>query len=81
MRTRRLHVLVDDDRYRRLQEAARRRQVSVATVVRDAIDRHIGAPAMERQRAGRRYLEAPPMNVGDVDDLATELENLRRRHE
>ena len=39
MLTRRLQVLLDDSRYQRLEAAARRRRVSVATVVREAIDR------------------------------------------
>jgi hypothetical protein len=80
MLTRRLQVLLDDAQYRRLEATARRRQVSVATVVREAIDRDLGAPAMERQHAGRRFLEAPTMDVGSVEDLLTELDELRGSH-
>jgi hypothetical protein len=79
MLNRRLQVLLDDERYRRLEAAARRRRVSVATVVRDAIDRDLGSPAMQRAAAGRRFLEAPPMEVGPVDDLLEELDRLRGR--
>ena len=77
MLTRRLQVLLDDKRYRGLEAAARRRRVSVATVVRDAIDRDLGSPALDRSAAGRRFLTAPPMEVGSVEDLLTELDQLR----
>lgn len=79
MLTRRLQVLVDDQRYRRLEAAARRRRVSVATVVRDAIDRDLGSPVLARAAAGKRFLDAPPMEVGDVDQLLDELDRLRGR--
>lgn len=79
MLTRRLQVLLDDDRYRRLESAARRRRVSVATVVRDAIDRDLGSPELARGAAGRRFLAAPPMEVGSVEELLEELDRLRGR--
>jgi hypothetical protein len=80
MLTRRLQVLVDDARYRRLEAAARKRRVSVATVVREAIDRDLGSPALDRGTAGRRFLAAPPMEVGSVEDLLVELDEHRGRH-
>jgi hypothetical protein len=79
MLNRRLQVLLDEERYRRLEAVARRRRVSVATVVRDAIDHDLDSPAMVRAAAGTRFLEAPPMQVGPVDDLLDELERLRGR--
>jgi hypothetical protein len=79
MLNRRLQVLLDDARYRRLEAVARRRRVSVATVVRDAIDHDLGSPALARAAAGKRFLEAPPMEVGSVDDLLGELDRLRGR--
>jgi hypothetical protein len=79
MLTRRLQVLLDEKRYSRLEAAARRRKVSVAAVVREAIDRDLGSPAMDRSAAGRRFLEAAPMEVGRVEDLLAELDELRGR--
>ena len=79
MLTRRLQVLLDDKRYHRLEVAARRRRVSVAAVVREAIDRDLGSPALDRSTAGRRFLAAPPMEVGSVEDLLAELDQLRGR--
>ena len=74
----RLQILLDDDRHRRLTAAARARGVSVATIVREAIDR--GLPdETARRSAGRAVLDAPDMAVPDVDDLRDELEALRGR--
>lgn len=79
MLNRRLQVLLDEERYQRLERAARRRRVSVATVVRDAIDRDLGSPALARRDAGQRFLAAPPMDVGSVGELLRELDALRGR--
>lgn len=53
MLTRRLHVLLDDDRYRRLTSGAERRSVSVAVVVREAIDAALPGDCDERCSAAR----------------------------
>ncbi len=79
MLTRRLQILVDEERYARLERAAAERHVSVATVVRDAIDRDLSGPGRRRSEAGRRLLEAEPMAVGTPADLARELDELRGR--
>jgi hypothetical protein len=74
---RRLQVLLDEGRYRRLETVAGERGVSVATVVRDAIDRGLGSSESRKRAAGRRLLEAPGMPVGDPPELRTELDALR----
>lgn len=80
MLTRRLQILVDDDRYQALERAARERRVSVATVVRDAIDRDIAAPQAKRAAAGRRILDADSMPVpASPADLRRELDEARDR--
>jgi len=79
MLTRRLQILVDDERYQALERAAKERRVSVATVVRDAIDRDLAGPGLRRAEAGRRLLDAEPMEVGSIDDLVNELDALRGR--
>ena len=73
----RLQILLDDERHQRITKAARARGVSVATIVREAIDR--GLPSSERQRrvAGDVILAAEPMAVPDVPALLTELDELR----
>lgn len=75
----RLQVLIDEERHARLTEAARERGVSVATVVREAIDRGLGPAAGRRQAAGRRLLDASDMEVPDVPELKAELDALRGR--
>jgi hypothetical protein len=75
----RLQILLDDDRHRRISGIARERGVSVAAVVRDAIDRGLGAPLTVRQAAGARLLQAPDMPVPDPVELRGELDALRGR--
>ena len=73
----RLQILLDEERHQRITKAARARGVSVATIVREAIDR--GLPSSDRQRraAGDAILSADPMAVPDVPALLTELGDLR----
>ena len=73
----RLQILLDDERYQRLSSAARARGVSVATIVREAIDRGVVDVTGRRQRAGRVLLDAPDMLV--PVDLLDELNELRGR--
>jgi len=61
--TRRLQVLLDEERYVRLERAAERRGISVAAVVREAIDRMFGGEEIDRQAAGEKLLSAEPMEV------------------
>jgi hypothetical protein len=76
----RLQILLDDERHSRITSAARERGVSVATVVREAIDRGITASSSRREAAGRRLLNASDMEVPDVAELKAELADLRARH-
>jgi predicted transcriptional regulator len=71
--------LLDDERHRRITAVARERGVSVATVVREAIDRGVMDAPGRRQAAVRRWLDAPDMPVPDVADLSHELDELRGR--
>ncbi len=75
----RLQILLDDERHQRITEAARERGVSVAAIVREAIDR--GLPSSDRQRraAGEAILAAEDMPVPDIPELLAELDALRGR--
>ena len=75
----RLQILLDDERHQRITEAARERGVSVAAIVREAIDR--GLPSSDRQRraAGEAVLAAEDMPVPDIPELLAELDALRSR--
>jgi hypothetical protein len=75
----RLQILIDDERHRRIVRAARERGVSVATVVREAIDRGVSGPSARRLAAGRRLLNAADMAVPEPRELRAELEVLRGR--
>lgn len=79
MLQRRLQVLIDDERHERLLAVARERGISVGAVVREALDRGLGAPDARRQSAGARLLSAEPMPVPGVPELLAELEELRGR--
>lgn len=75
----RLQILLDDERHRRISGVARERGVSVATVVREAIDRGVVDVAGRRRSAAQRVLDAPDMAVPEVAGLLEELDELRGR--
>ena len=76
---RRLQLLLDEERYRQVAALAEQRGTSVASVIREAIDR--GLPSADRKRAAaaRVLLAAVPMPVPDVAELVAELDGLRSR--
>ncbi|HEX3392126.1 MAG TPA: hypothetical protein VHS55_06160 [Solirubrobacteraceae bacterium] len=75
----RLQILIDDERHRRIVDAASERGVSVATIVREAIDRGVPGMAARRRAAVSRLLAAPDMDVPSPDRLRAELDQLRGR--
>jgi hypothetical protein len=80
MLERRLQILLDDARYQRVAAEAKHRGVSVASVIREAIDRALPATAPSRTAAAERILSAPDMAVPeDPSALRAELEELRGR--
>lgn len=79
MLSRRLQVLIDDDRLDRLEREAARRQVSVSVLVRDAIDARYPGDHDARRAAARCVLAAAPMPVPDPGELRAELDDVRGR--
>jgi predicted DNA-binding protein len=77
MLTHRLQILIDEERYERVRALARQRGTSVASVIREALDRGLPATQQRRAAAARRILHAAPMETGD---LLAELDELRGRH-
>jgi predicted DNA-binding protein len=76
--TRRTQILLDEERYRKLEEQASETGRSVASLIREAIDAKLGEDEVTRRRleAGRRFLSAPyPPGDGpepdwdDIDEL------------
>lgn len=73
----RLQILLDEERHQRITKAARARGVSVATIVREAIDRGLPSSDHKRRTAANAILAADPMAVPDVPALLTEIADLR----
>ena len=79
MLEKRLQILLDDARWRRLSSYASERNVSVGAVVREALDKAIPATRDERRSAARKILSAKPMEVPSPAALRRELEAARGR--
>jgi len=67
----RVQILLDEDRYRRVAREARRRRVSIAAVIRDALDR---LPSVVETRRGA--IEA--ILTAEAMALPTDPAELRR---
>lgn len=79
MLDRRLQILIDDERWARLEREAGRRGVAVAVLVREAIDERFPTGQAERRAAAQALLDAEPMEVADPEQLRAELVALRAR--
>jgi len=78
MYDRRLQILLDEGRYQRVSAAARARGTSVATVIREAIDRGLPPDDDDRDAALAHILSAAPATVPDApEDLVAELHEIR----
>lgn len=77
----RLQVLIATEQRERLEREAAARGTSVATLVREAIDRSFPPGHDRRAAASAAILGAEPMEVPDVEDLVAELDGVRGRHE
>lgn len=76
---RRVQLLLDENRYRKVAGEATRRHVSVAAVIRDAIDR-LPATADQRRAAIAEILAAETMPVpADPGELRRELDGAHER--
>jgi hypothetical protein len=74
MLERRLQILLDEARYRRLAAAARGRKTSVAAIVREAIDQALPADIERKRRAADDLLAAEPVPVPEtVEELKAEI--------
>ncbi len=77
MLERRLQIMIDDARYRRLAAAADGRGVSVARVVRDAIDDAFPADQEAKRKALEELFAEDPIPVpATVEELNAELDEL-----
>jgi hypothetical protein len=75
---RRLQLLIDEPRYRRLVARARERDISVSAVIREAIDVAIPDDLAKKRAAGRAILAAEPIPVPEtIEELKAELDEIR----
>jgi hypothetical protein len=75
----RLHILLDDRRYRKVARAAEQKGVSVAAIIREAIE-CLPDSADTRRAAFDRILGAEPIPVPkDPADLRAELDEAHDR--
>jgi hypothetical protein len=79
MLEKRLQILLDDARWRRLSSYASERNVSVGAVVREALDKANPATREERRSAARTIRSAKPRGVPSPAALRRELEAARGR--
>ncbi len=77
MKSERLQVLIETEQRVRLEQRAADRGVSVAALVRDAIDLVYPPHGDRRAAAAADILAAEPMAVGDPAALRAELDELR----
>ncbi len=74
MLNRRLQVLIDDERWERLEKRSAETGASVGEVVRRAIDEAVPATSREESIAAmERFLGSPPMPVGEWEDMKREM--------
>jgi len=71
--SRRTQILLDEERYERLRSRAAAEGTSIGALIRAAIDDALGDDASPR-RAVADFLAAPPLPVGDPEELEREIE-------
>lgn len=76
--SRRTQILLDDERYARLERVARESGRSVAAVIRDAIDAKLARDdAAQRRRAAADWLLAQPLSKVPEPDWAVTKAEMR----
>lgn len=63
--TRRVQILLDEERHSLLEQEAARQGVSVAALIREAVDRIYSSGARDQAEAAASLLAASPMPVED----------------
>ena len=73
MLNRRLQVLLDDERWERLEKRSAQTGASVGEVVRRAIDDAVPPTRENASEAMRSFLDSPPAPVGDWAEMKREM--------
>jgi hypothetical protein len=74
---RRVHVLLDEERYQRVAAVAKERNSSVGAVIRDAIDKAVPDELALKRAAWERIRSAPLVPAPEPEELKAELDELR----
>lgn len=78
--TRRVQILLDEDRFVRLDARAKATGASVGGLVRDAIDAAYPRQGVTRREAVDALLAAEPMEVADWDTMKGEITEMWEKH-
>ena len=81
MLDRRVHLLLDEERYRKVADTAKRRGISTAAVIRELIDHLPSEEELARRRAAwEEFLAAEPIHLpADPAELRRELDEAHDR--
>lgn len=77
--TRRLQVLIEEERFARLEHIASQRQTTVAALVREALDRAYSSDPLPPDVAADRFLAREPLDLGSWDQAKREIEDSMTR--
>jgi predicted DNA-binding ribbon-helix-helix protein len=77
--TRRLQVLLNEQRFAQLEHIARQRRTTIAALVRDALERTYPSDALPSDVAAERFLAREPMELGSWDQAKREIEDSLER--
>jgi hypothetical protein len=72
--THRLQVLLDEERFVRLEQLAHERKTTVAALVREALDLAYASDTLPPVLAAERFLGREPIDLGLWDDAKSEIE-------
>jgi hypothetical protein len=73
----RMQILISTDQRRRLEQEAHRRGTSVASVIRDAVDAHVGGVGADEKRAALEEILAMRGGALAPDELDQIVEDER----
>lgn len=77
----RLQILINAEQRRRWETEARRRGISVAALIREAVDQHLGSTDRNRRRkalAAIKKMSTPFMTVEEMDRIIEETRSAER---
>lgn len=77
----RLQILISAEQRRRWEAEARRRGISVAALIREAVDQHLGSTGRDRRLralAGIREMKGRFLTVDEIDRIIQEARSAGR---